>query len=96
MDESGISFSNFTDVEQHFLVKCLNDYVKHINFYFYLLYASTCFDLFTRHHQAFLHYESKMLYTRLGSQHVYINKIYDSVTSVMQVEVMYVYITVCS
>ena len=32
----------------------------------------------------------------LGSQHIYIDKTYNSVTSVMQVEVMYVYIIMCS
>jgi len=32
----------------------------------------------------------------LESQHVYIDKIYNSVTSVTQVEAMCVYITVCS
>jgi len=32
----------------------------------------------------------------LGPQHVYIDKIYNSITSVAQVGVMYVYITMCS
>ena len=48
------------------------------------------------HHQAFLRYESIDAIYVLGSQHVYIDKICNSITSVTQVGVMYVYITVCS
>jgi len=61
----------------------------------FLVYARLRFLTFG-HHQAFLHYESIDAIYTLGSQYVYSDKIYNSVTSIAQVEVMCVYITVCS
>jgi hypothetical protein len=68
----------------------------HLFLFLFTVCEATCFDLFTRSSSGLLTLRVKDAIYVLGSQHVYTDKIYDSVTSVMQVEVMYVYITVCS
>jgi hypothetical protein len=62
----------------------------------FIICEATCFNLVIGHHQAFLHYESVDAIYMLGSWYVYIDKIYNSNTSVTQVEVMCIYVTMCS
>jgi hypothetical protein len=61
--------------------------------FLFIMCEATCFDSFTRSSSGLLTLRVKDAIYVLESQHVHIDKIYDSVTLVVQVEVMYGYIT---